>query len=236
MKSIKLFCIPYAGASTTIYYKFTNYLANNVILCPIEISGRGIRFEEECLTSYKETVDDVVNQILSQLKDDETYAILGYSMGALIAYDVVYRIKDKSNKVPCCIFISAHQPLNIKNDMKRTLDLSDDELIQKLIEQGGISESISREKEFVEIFLPIIRSDFKIIESFKFSQQNNILDSKIIVMFTKEDKYSDRIRDWDEVFNTNCHYEEFKGNHFFINRDYKRMVEIINESINNIEN
>lgn len=41
-----LFCLPYAGGSGTVYYRWSNYIAPSINLYPIELKGRGKRFKE----------------------------------------------------------------------------------------------------------------------------------------------------------------------------------------------
>lgn len=41
-----LFCLPYAGGSEVIYYKWKEYLSSLIQLEPIEHRGRGMKINE----------------------------------------------------------------------------------------------------------------------------------------------------------------------------------------------
>ncbi|MCS4470409.1 thioesterase domain-containing protein [Clostridium botulinum] len=41
-----LFCLPYAGGSEAIYHKWKKYLNPSIELSPIELKGRGKRYNE----------------------------------------------------------------------------------------------------------------------------------------------------------------------------------------------
>lgn len=103
MKKIKLLCLPYAGASATIYYKFQPLLEEKINLIPIELSGRGTRIDEPLLFSFKEAINDVVNQIQANINSEDEYMILGYSFGSLLAYEASQRLKKK----PLHLFLAA---------------------------------------------------------------------------------------------------------------------------------
>ncbi|MBK3496406.1 hypothetical protein JFL43_16375 [Viridibacillus sp. YIM B01967] len=53
-----LFCLPYAGGSESIYFKWRKHLHSSIQLIPIELRGRGKRFDENFYGSIKEAVDD----------------------------------------------------------------------------------------------------------------------------------------------------------------------------------
>ncbi len=46
MDKITLFCIPYAGGSAVIYSKGEKYIDACIEIVPVELAGRGKRFDE----------------------------------------------------------------------------------------------------------------------------------------------------------------------------------------------
>lgn len=55
----KVYCIPYAGGSTLFYSKLSNYLAEDIELVPLELSGRGLRMEEPLYEEFQESLMDL---------------------------------------------------------------------------------------------------------------------------------------------------------------------------------
>ena len=43
MEKINLFCLPYAGSSASVFFKWKKYLDEDIMLYPIELAGRGKR-------------------------------------------------------------------------------------------------------------------------------------------------------------------------------------------------
>ncbi|MEK7017057.1 thioesterase II family protein [Bacillus sp. FSL R9-9410] len=91
MEKIKLFCLPYAGGSASMYYQLKGYMHKIVDVIPIEYSGHGERISENYYASFKNMVDDIASKIIDYLDDDQ-FSILGYSMGSLVAFEVYYEI------------------------------------------------------------------------------------------------------------------------------------------------
>ena len=82
-----LFCLPYAGGSEVAYYKWKKYLHPSIELIPIELKGRGKRFNEIFYESLEEAVDDIFENIKDKIINND-YAIYGHSMGSLLSYEL----------------------------------------------------------------------------------------------------------------------------------------------------
>lgn len=47
MSKVRIFCIPYAGGSASIYNKWKKYVGSDFELILIELAGRGSRFNHK---------------------------------------------------------------------------------------------------------------------------------------------------------------------------------------------
>lgn len=108
MKDIQLFCIPYAGGNASFFNNLKKYLEDFVEVYNLEYSGHGIRRREAFYHDFEELLIEVKEQIETHRKKDVPYAILGYSMGSLAAYELAanYFMAD----LPKHIFLAAHEP------------------------------------------------------------------------------------------------------------------------------
>ncbi|WP_268906141.1 thioesterase II family protein [Clostridium hydrogenum] len=98
-----LFCLPYAGGSEAIYYKWKDYLSPSIQLIPIELKGRGKRYNE----TFYETLDEAINDIFKWIKErimNDDYAIYGHSMGSILAYELYYKVISEKLRKPKHIF------------------------------------------------------------------------------------------------------------------------------------
>src|ERR1700738_4611092 len=107
-----LFCLPYAGGSEVIYYKWKKYLHPSIQLIPIQLKGRGKRFSEIFYENIEEAVDDIFENVKDKIVDDD-YAIYGHSMGSLLAYELYYKISKLNLKKPKHIFFSGYKAPSI---------------------------------------------------------------------------------------------------------------------------
>ncbi len=84
---IKLFCIPYSGASATVYSRWSKLINKEIEVFPLELAGRGRRLNDKFYNDMDEAAEDLSNTIIDEAKDIN-YALFGHSMGARLTYEV----------------------------------------------------------------------------------------------------------------------------------------------------
>lgn len=230
MPKIKLFCLPYAGASAIVYSRWKKYLSSEIEICPVELAGRGRRFSSPNYSSMEEAVEDVYNSIKHNL-DDVPYALFGHSMGSIIAFELYYRIKRLKHKGPVHIFFSGRgAPKNHSLDRKVIYHLPDDEFLKEVMEYGGMPEEFVGNRELLDIFMPVLRSDFKIIDTYNYIQGNEKIDCNITVLNGIEDNtIKGSINDWEDYISGTFQVVNFDGGHFFINNQEESVTNVINK-------
>lgn len=223
-----LFCLPYAGGSEVIYYKWKKYLNPSIQLESIELKGRGKRYGE----IFYETLDEAVEDILRNIKDkimDDDYAIYGHSMGSLLAYELYYKIKEQKLKNPRHIFFSGYKAPSIIRKKENIYTLPDYDFMKKVIELGGTPEELVKNKELLEIFLPVIRSDFKILENYNYKEREDKIECDVSILNGKQDSINlEEILAWKKHVDKGFKVYNFEGDHFFINNNVENIINTIN--------
>jgi len=232
MKKIKLFCLPYAGGSAATYNKWRHYLDKHVELRALELAGRGRRIYEPLYGSIHDAVKDVFQMIEGELSHGP-YAIFGHSMGGIIAYELAYKIREHHLPNPLHIFFSGRGAPHIKRDDEELYyHLPDDEFKEKIIELGGTPKEFFQHPELLEVLLPMLRSDFKIAETYEMTGDINPLEYDITVMLGKdEDVTAEEMHGWNSHTIGICTIHFFQGDHFFLNEIPQEVVEIINSTL-----
>jgi medium-chain acyl-[acyl-carrier-protein] hydrolase len=231
MGMIKLFCLPYAGGSAEVYRKWNRYLQKTIALEPLELSGRGKRAGEPFYESLGEAVADI-NQLIKQQFDGAPYAIFGHSMGGIIAYELYQKLQAEKEQLPIHMFFSGRRAPGLLKDNEVIHLLPDAELIAELKELGGTPPELLDNPDLLYHFLPIIRADFKIVETFDFSSQTSKLDCNITVFNGKDDDITfGELVEWRNFTTRECKIQIFPGGHFFINDYQKEIATIINQTL-----
>jgi len=231
MKSIKLFCIPYAGGSATVYGKWKPYLNEAIEIIPLELAGRGKRFASDQYRDIEEAVRDVYAQLKDEITEDTPYAVFGHSMGSLIAFELAYKIHENNLPPPVHLFFSGRKPPDDCKEATKYHKLPNEEFLHEVKKYGGMTEEILAQRKLLDIFLPIIRNDFRIIETHSFLQKDSKLNCDISAFYGKKDDMTERdMQRYDRFSRKACKVYGFDSGHFFIVED----MESVTDTINNI--
>lgn len=231
MRKVKLFCIPHAGGSASVYMKWARYLKSNIELIPVELAGRGVRMGKELYPSLKEAIEDVTNIIKENIGDND-YMIYGHSMGGAIAYESCCNLIEDGIKKPLNLFISGRECPYIKDNSVPVYNLDDENFKRAVVNLGGTPEEVFDVKELRDIFVPILRSDYKNIETFEPINKETVLPVNITVLNGKEDDLTEeQIKGWDKLTSKEFKRFDFEGDHFFLHENIEKVVGVINESV-----
>lgn len=231
MKKTKVFCIPYAGGSSTIFEKWKKYINNNAEIIPLELNGRGILFDLDYYADFTELLEDLYKRIKNELDITEEFIIFGHSMGAYATYFLENMIEDRLSKKAKCIFVSGREaPQFWKGNSKMLSNLNDEDFLKEIVSFGGMQEEVLNNKEIMEMYLPILRNDFNLIESINFDQSNKVVNCKIVAMNGTKDKLlKDNIDLWGKFTTKSFESKFFDGSHFYINEYWHEIVNYINK-------
>lgn len=225
MEKIKLFCLPCAGGSAIMYSKWNKFFCNKVEVIPVELPGRGSRSNEEFCSSFETLVDDIFIFIKRRILNTE-YALLGFSMGGLLVYEVYHKLVGSGENFPFHIFIIARE--SPKSQTIKINHLSDENFIKEVYSYGGIPDEIYENKELMEFLTPRIRADFDIYEKYV-CDVPKLIDVDLSILYCPKDS-SICIRgifDWKYWTTRSCTFYPFYGGHFFIIFQKESVISII---------
>ena len=230
MKKTKLFCIPYAGGSAMAYTRWKKHLSSEIELYPLELSGRGRKIKMPFYDSIHDAINDVFSMLEKEL-DDTPYALFGHSMGSVIAYEVAHKINESGCQKPMHIFFSGRKAPDAKRD-SNIHHLPHDEFVEKVLDYGGMSKGLLAEKQLLDLMLPIIRNDIRIIEQYNYVERPIKLSCDTTVLYGKMDKMTinDAI-EWKKHTEGKCDIKCFGGGHFFINEYEEDVIEVIQNAL-----
>lgn len=227
---IKLFCIPHAGGSAASYFRLREFMDKNIEVIPIELAGRGKRYDEKFYISIDEAVKDVYKCIKDDINCE--YAIFGHSMGSLIAYELVHYIKSLKRNLPINIFFSGRKAPNVAYENNFIHKLPDESLKNEISQLSGTPKEVFEDERIFNSFLPILRADFKICEEYKYKEKSSKLNCDITILNGTKDNIIIRdIAAWRVHTNKKCNIYFLEGGHFYINDNWKNISKIIYKTI-----
>lgn len=227
----KLFCIPFAGGNASAFNVWKKKLSSDIEVCPFELSGHGSRFVDELYTCLSDMVDDIYGSLTKQIPKDGEYALLGYSMGTTITYEIALRLQRDGYVMPKHIFFCAQEAPQLKKN-KRTYELSKKEFIEEVFKLGGTSKEVIENEELLDIYEEILRRDYEAIETYKIAGMEKVNVNSSVLYGEKDEDITD-INAWREVISGDVDFHSYPAGHFFMNEFEDELLGVIKEKILN---
>ena len=165
---MRLICIPPAGGCGRL---FNSWRIPGIEVVKVTLPGRGSRWSEPTLDSMAAVMDFILRAYRKELVCP--VALLGHSFGALVAYELAI-ILERFGDGPCHLFVSCCRAPHYPATTPWRHALPDAELKQELLRFGGTDHRVIDEHDLMELFLPALRSDLKIAETYTASAERRV--------------------------------------------------------------
>jgi medium-chain acyl-[acyl-carrier-protein] hydrolase len=227
---IRLLCFPYAGGAATTFRNWHDLLPATIEVCPIELPGRGQRFSEPPYRRMEPLLTDLVHDLQPLL--DNPVALFGHSLGAILAYEIARRREIAGADPVLRLFLSAQRAPHRPDPKPPLHALPEDELLEELRKLGGTPPEIFAQPELLELFLPILRADFELGETFAYPSLEPLACP--ISAFAGEgdaEINGDDVMAWQVYTRGEFRVRFFSGDHFFLQRCEREVTAAIAEDL-----
>ena len=228
--NLRLFCFPYAGGSAAIFRTWPNNLPSHVEVCAVEYPGRGRQIKSAPLTRLEPLVEAIAPVLLPYL--DKPFALFGHSMGGLVSFELTRLLRSQYSLSPFHLFISARRAPQFPFTKPPLHILSDPDLQDELRTLNGTPKAVLESAELMQMFLPILRADFAVLETYIYIQKQP-LECPITVFGGLQDQEvsHEALQAWREQTNAAFSLHEFNRDHFFIHSHQELLFKLISQEL-----
>lgn len=227
---LRLFCFPYAGGNASIYHTWANNLPANIEVCPIQLPGRGSRFQEPLFEQLQPFLPELAQALLPALS--LPFVLFGHSMGTLICFELARYLRKHYNLYPAALVFSGHYaPQQVKPNPHFSL-LPHKEFIEAVRDYNGTPATFFEDEELMEIVLPVLRADFAICEAYQYTDDIP-LESPIIAYGGTHDpdaSVTDLLA-WRSQTQKKLLVRVFSGDHFYIETARELLLQSLVEDL-----
>jgi len=227
---MRLFCFPYAGGGASIFRNWARHLPGHVEVCPVQLPGRDQRLFEPPLTN----ISAVVEALAEELKywRELPFAFFGYSMGALIAFELAHHFREKYQVEPVHLFVAGRPGPQIPDPNEPTYDLPEPEFIDELRRLNGTPLDVIANKELMTLMIPLLRADFELCQTYRYSPKPP-LHCSITAFGGLADKSVSRssLEAWQVHSTAGFAVRMLPGDHFFLHSQEKTVLEKMSQEL-----
>jgi surfactin synthase thioesterase subunit len=227
---LTLFCLPSAGMSASLYRGWHEALPGYVQVAAVQWPGRENRFGEPLLTSMDAFLDEALRSIGPHL--DRPFALFGHSMGAIVAYELVNRLRVEGRPMPVHLTVSSHLAPHLCDGSRQTARLPAPKLVESLREAGGVGEEFLANPEYLDLMLPVVRADLTVIEAYRWTG-HQVLDVPVTAICGRDDIWADprRLDGWGRHTTGRFTTRVVDGGHFLVREQRETVVPIVADDI-----
>lgn len=222
----RLFCFPYAGGGPSIYKGWEHYLPAGVDVWPVQLPGRGSRYNEAPYASWDALVADTAEAMKDFL--DLPFSFFGHSFGALLSFELAHRLRAQSGVAPCHLFVSGCRAPQLPRDSPHIHHLPDERFIEEVGALNGTPREVLENRELLQTVLGTLRADFRLAETYACSAASP-LNCPVTAFGGSEDAAGtrDEIEAWRLQTTGPFNYWILPGDHFFIHTSEPMVLQII---------
>eukprot|EP00755_Sulcionema_specki_P016799 Sspe_Gene.10629::Locus_3558_Transcript_1_2_Confidence_0.500_Length_2102::g.10629::m.10629 len=192
----RLFIFPFAGGNPA-EFQIDSIASLKVDSFALSYPGRGKRIKEKNIEDLDQLVSALAEVMLPHL--DVPFAFLGYSMGALVAFELSRHLEQHHSRKPHVLFVVADEaPQTQKAFIDTTL--SDKDFAKELGDLGLTAQDVLANDEMLQMVLPSIKTDMHIENSYTFRADPR-LTTPIVAVCGTRDRWVDeeKMKPWKET-------------------------------------
>ncbi|NSL86200.1 thioesterase [Chitinophaga sp. Mgbs1] len=229
-EAVNLFLLHHAGGNKYAYQQLKSMFPPEIKVTLLELPGRGARMHEPLVSDIHLLVEDIYRMISPAL--DAPYFFMGHSMGSVLAYLLTRKSLRENRTPPAHLFLSGRRgPAYEEDNTSQSSSLPKDAFIAVLRKLGGIPQQILEDEQAMNFFLPVIRSDFRVLENYCYEPEPP-LRIPVTVLLGKDDHSAHKAGiPWQDITTYPADVRYFEGGHFFLFENPAAVAGVVAEQV-----
>jgi len=223
-------CFPYAGGGASVFYQWTKLLPPEIAVYAVQLPGREDRLAEHPIRNLSAVVDSLTASL--SVLEGLPFAFFGHSMGALIAFETARELRKRGLATPNHLVVSGRQSPATKAAASPLYPLPEGAFVEECVRRyQGIPQAILNEPELMNLFLPVLRADMEVVETYRYQSQKPF-DMPVTAMYGSEDRTLLRqdVESWSCETTGEFALHELPGGHFFFQTARAQVIAIVEGS------
>lgn len=222
--AVRLFCLPYAGGSASVFRDWPNRLPPSIEVCAVQLPGRETRLKEPVFTRLGPLVQELARAVLPSL--DRPVALFGHSVGALIAFELARHLRAQYGIRPVHLWAAACPAPQLPDADAPIHTLPEPDFRERVRRFNGTPTAVLEHEELMGMMGPVLRADFALRETYAYVSDAP-LDCPITVFggVQDHDVGEAALLAWQAQTSRSFRLHMLPGNHFFLHSSQAELLQ-----------
>lgn len=230
-RRLRLFCFPHAGGGASSFVPLAGLLPSSIELAAVLLPGRETRFREPAFAR----MEPLVRALADGLRDElgAPFAFMGHSMGALVAFELARELRRRSWPLPTALIVSGRRAPNLGLAEAGLHRKPDGEFVNAIhTRYGGIPAVILDEPELLALFLPTLKADFAVFETYDYRPEPPLPCALAFFGGMTDPQSAPEASDgWFDLVSGPTSRRLFAGGHFYLTEQRQALAQAIAENL-----
>lgn len=213
---LRLFCFAHAGGGSAFFRPWRARMSPDIEVCPVVLPGRESRIRETPHTRMAPLIDELVTGLRPYL--ERPYAFFGHSLGSAVAYETARALRRQGDPGPEALVVSGRRAPHVPSRYPPVSQLRDEDFMAEMVRLGGTPAEVAGQSEMVRLFLPVLRADFELNETYRPQRGGPGLTCPVHAFSGDRDPLAapQEVGSWRNVTSGHFRLRVFPGGHFYL--------------------
>jgi len=219
--SLRLLCVPFAGAGTGIYHGWADLLPADVELWLLRPPGRETRLREPPYPDLRRLADAAA--LVLAARADGPVAVFGHSLGAAVGFELARRLRYRYGVATRHVLVSGLAAPHLPR-RPPIHDLPAAEFLDALAERyQQVPDALRDDPEMQAMYLPVLRADVAMYETYRCAP-GSLLDCPLTALggCADSDCPAEVLAEWRQYTTGGFTLTMLAGGHFNFNTAAER--------------
>jgi surfactin synthase thioesterase subunit len=205
-------------------------LPAGIEVCPVQLPGRENRLREQPFQQFAPLISTLAEALRPYLT--VPYAFFGHSMGALVSFGLARQLRRQNDALPMHLFLSAYRAPQIRNAEPPLHQLPEAEFVGKVLSLNGTKREVLADDELRKFFLPILRADFAVCETFDYTIEAPLACPITVFGGLQDSRVPPHdLAAWKEQTSSHFTQRMLPGDHFFLQTMRTPLLQLISQDL-----
>lgn len=222
----RIILLPHASGSASFFRQWSNLFPETIEIISVQYPGREDRLADPMISDMPSLVQSICSGLTRYL--NKPYILFGHSMGGGVAYELYQMLQQKKLPKPKHLVISAFEAPSRKHQSQLHTQ-QDSVLLDELKKLNGTGVDLHAYPELADMVLPLVRNDYKLIETYQPSNKRTPIDTPITLMVGDTDKelQPGDAEAWQQETTKAFQILSFKGGHFYLTPEKSKVSQTL---------